>query len=337
MDRTGARVRRLGRDLGREVRGVERRPLLLSALAAAIALAVSLAMAGVAGLGRTRHVLLHADEEWLALILGGMIVSYGGFASAYRGTVAGTERLRLPVRVTLKLVAFGAAASSLLGGYSVDRRALRGAGASRGDAGAQVMTMSAIEYMVLALAAWISALTLLQAAHVQRAVSLPWAIGFPVGCAVALVVASRVRPATAEPSGSDGLLRRSARMTLDALRQLREQVRHPLRHRAAWGGMTLHWAGDLVAMWAAMRAVGLTPSLAVLILGYATGYALSPRSLPLAGVGVTEALMPLALNWVGLPLAQAVVAVFMYRMGRLVVSVPPALLAAPEVRRLLGH
>jgi uncharacterized membrane protein YbhN (UPF0104 family) len=133
------------------------------------------------------------------------------------------------------------------------------------------------------------------------------------------------------------MLRRTAGVTLEALTLFREQVRHPLRNRAAWVGITLHWAGDLAIMWAALRAVGLEPPLAAVILGYATGYVLSPRSLPLAGVGVTEALMPLAMSWMGVPLASAVVAVFLYRGGRLLVAVPPALIARADVQRLMSR
>ena len=52
---------------------------------------------------------------------------------------------------------------------------------------------------------------------------------------------------------------------------------------------------------------------AALIIGYAAGYALTRRTLPLAGAGVVEALLPFALVWVGADLAPAVLAVFVYR------------------------
>jgi hypothetical protein len=320
------------RALARWIRDAERRPLALSLLAGGVAGGVTIGMAVVAGTDRTEAALKGVEPLWLLMAVAGTAVSYYGFSLAYGGTVAGGSVARLPKGLALKLVAFGAAASSLVSGYSVDRRALRAAGASRGDAGVRVMTISALEYAVLALAAWVSALTLLGDGHVEKAVSIPWAIGFPTGCALALWISRRVH---SPGPAADGFVRRSIGTTLDALTLLGYQVRHPIRQRAAWIGIVLHWGGDLAVMWAALRAVGLQPSLPVILLGYATGYALSPRSLPLAGVGVTEALMPLALSWVGLPLPSAVVAVFLYRGSRLLVSVPPALIARSDVIRLL--
>jgi uncharacterized membrane protein YbhN (UPF0104 family) len=61
-----------------------------------------------------------------------------------------------------------------------------------------------------------------------------------------------------------------------------------------------------------------------LILGYATGYALSRRTLPFAGAGAVEALLPFALTWVGVPLAPALLAVFAYRLFNLWLPVIPA-------------
>jgi uncharacterized membrane protein YbhN (UPF0104 family) len=329
-----SRLRARFDDLGRWIRGAEQRPLALSLLALEVAAGVSIAMAIYAGVGRTHAAVNRVEPLWILIALAGTAVSYAGFATAFQGTVIRGALAQMPTGLALKLVAFGAAASSLLGGYSVDRRALQAAGASRGDAGVRVIAMSGLEYAVLAFAAWISAIVLLPDGHAEKAVTVPWVIGFPAGCALALAATVYV---PSPGSAAEGLLRRAAGMTLEALTMLREQVRHPVRNRAAWVGIVLHWAGDLAIMWAALRAVGLQPSLAVVVLGYATGYVFSPRSLPLAGVGVTEALMPLAMSWLGVPLASAVVAVFLYRGGRLLVAIPPALLARPDVQRLMSR
>jgi uncharacterized membrane protein YbhN (UPF0104 family) len=301
-------------------------------LALVLAAGVSLAMAIYAGVDRTEAAAKGVEPLWLLIALVGTAVSYAGFATAFQGTVIRGAVRQMPRSLAIKLVAFGAAASSLLGGYSVDRRALQAAGASRGDADVRVVTMSSLEYAVLAFAAWVSAIALLGDKHAEKAVTVPWTVGFPIGCLLALAAVTYIR---SPGSAAEGLLRRVAGITLDALAMLREQVRHPLRNRAAWAGIVLHWAGDLAIMWAALRCLGLQPPLAPIILGYATGYVFSPRSLPLAGVGVTEALMPLALSWVGITLAHAVVAVFLYRGARLLVAVPPALIARPDVQRLM--
>jgi len=56
---------------------------------------------------------------------------------------------------------------------------------------------------------------------------------------------------------------------------------------------------------------------------------------PLAGAGVTEVLLPLALMWVGVPLAHAVLSVLAYRIMRLLLAMPPAILAREGVQSLL--
>jgi uncharacterized membrane protein YbhN (UPF0104 family) len=297
-----------------------------------IAAGVSVAMGWVAGFDAMSDAIAGAEPAWLGLILAGMVVSYAGFTETYRGMLDPLGPERMPPNLAFKLTAYGAAATSLLGGYAVDRRALHAAGASSDEATVRVVTIGAMEMAVIALAAWISAIVLLDVPHVKSAVTVPWAIGVPAGVLLAAIASLLLRPPARRPRRAIGRLGATAAA---ALGLVREQALHPIRHRRAWGGMVLHWGGDLAAMWAALRAVGIEPSAPVLILGYATGYVLSPRSLPLAGVGVTEALMPLSLHWVGLPLAESVLAVFMYRMSRLLVAVPPALVVRAEVQRLL--
>ena len=70
------------------------------------------------------------------------------------------------------------------------------------------------------------------------------------------------------------------------------------------------------------------------MLGYATGYALTRRSLPLGGAGVVDTLLPLALVWVGIALAPAIVAVAVYRVMNLWLPVVPALIGLPTLKRM---
>jgi uncharacterized membrane protein YbhN (UPF0104 family) len=99
--------------------------------------------------------------------------------------------------------------------------------------------------------------------------------------------------------------------------------------------MGLYWAAEIVSLWAALRVFGVHPGIAVVTLAYATGHVLTPRSAPLSGAGVTEILLTLAFTWAGVSLAAAAPAVFVYRAGLLALSIPPALLARADVRRLV--
>ena len=73
--------------------------------------------------------------------------------------------------------------------------------------------------------------------------------------------------------------------------------------------------------------------MAAVVVGYATGYALTRRTLPLAGAGAVEALLPFALVWVGYGLAPAVLAVFAYRIFNLWLPLGPAVVALYHLQR----
>jgi uncharacterized membrane protein YbhN (UPF0104 family) len=178
----------------------------------------------------------------------------------------------------------------------------------------------------------VCSLFLLSDERVADAVTLPWAIGVPAGFAVALAVAPRLSSRSLARRGSLG---RALSWLLDALALLLEQLRHPLRNRVAWLGMCTYWACEILSLWAALRLFGIKTPADVVVLAYATGHVLTPRSLPLAGVGVTELLLSLALNWCGVRLAAAVPAVYAYRLALLALAIPPAVAARGSVRELL--
>jgi hypothetical protein len=81
--------------------------------------------------------------------------------------------------------------------------------------------------------------------------------------------------------------------------------------------------------------VGLHPNLGETILAYATGYALTRRSMPLGGAGATEALLTFALHWVGQPISAALAAVVVYRLFNFALLTIPALAARARIEPLL--
>jgi uncharacterized membrane protein YbhN (UPF0104 family) len=98
--------------------------------------------------------------------------------------------------------------------------------------------------------------------------------------------------------------------------------------------MSIYWAGEVFVLWACLAAFTRhTPSIEAVVVGYATGYALTRRTLPLAGAGAVEALLPFALTWVGFGLAPAVLAVFAYRLFNLWLPLGPAIAALFVLRR----
>jgi len=69
------------------------------------------------------------------------------------------------------------------------------------------------------------------------------------------------------------------------------------------------------------------------VIGYATGYALTRRTLPLGGAGTVEALVSFALAWTGIPLAKAVLAVCAYRIFNLWLPLLPAAIGLRHLKR----
>ena len=98
-------------------------------------------------------------------------------------------------------------------------------------------------------------------------------------------------------------------------------------------GSAVYWFGDIFCLWACLQAFTHgSPDISLLLLGYATGYALTRRTLPLGGAGAVDALLPFALSWCGISLAAAVLAVFTYRIFNLWLPIVPAALGLRRMR-----
>ncbi|MBV9661005.1 MAG: hypothetical protein JO337_07600 [Acidimicrobiales bacterium] len=92
--------------------------------------------------------------------------------------------------------------------------------------------------------------------------------------------------------------------------------------------MLIYWAAEILALGGCIDVFAhRRGAVAVMMVGYATGYAPARRSLPLSGAGVIEALMPFALNWVGFPLASSILALITYRMFNLWLALIPAVIS----------
>jgi uncharacterized membrane protein YbhN (UPF0104 family) len=98
-------------------------------------------------------------------------------------------------------------------------------------------------------------------------------------------------------------------------------------HLEAIGGAVLYWAGDILTLWAGLRAFDVHLEVIALVLGYATGYAVTMLPLPAGGVGGVDAAMTYALTLVGVPLGPALLGVFAYRFFNFWLPFVPGLLA----------
>jgi uncharacterized membrane protein YbhN (UPF0104 family) len=305
--------------------------LALMVLAAAV-LSIG-ALAGVAstvGYGAVWRQFLHWHWIWLPIALAGEACAYFGYTVAYRevARAEGGAELEVPQAAALVTTGFGVFVQG--GGFALDRAALERVGLSQREAKARVLGLGSLEYAVLAPAAAAAALIiLLEHEPVDSSLTLPWLVGVPAGACIALL-ALRFK---------DAFRKKGWRMHvydgLRAIELLLCLVRKPLTGALAFAGIALYWIGDIFCLWATLHVFyAHTPPVAQLLLGYATGYALTRRTLPLGGAGVGEALLPFALGWVAIARAPAVLAVAAYRVINLWLPLLPALAGIPRLRRL---
>jgi uncharacterized membrane protein YbhN (UPF0104 family) len=305
-------------------------------VAALVVLAGILSVGAVVGIGWTAGFeeiarrLIHLQWQWIPVTLACEAAAYLGYLVAYRA-IAQAENgaeLRLPEAAALVVTGFGVFV--LAGGFVLDREGLTRAGLTAREARERVLGLGALEYVVLAPAAAVAAGFVLVNDGVSPGLTLPWLIGVPAGgllAAVGLLLHGRI--------AGKGPVRRRLDHTLSALRLILRMALRPRLYWHAFAGIALYWLADITCLWAALHVFSAgSPPVAQLILGYATGYALTRRTLPLGGAGVVEALLPLSLGWVGIALAPALLAVVVYRGVNLWLPVIPALAGIPHLRRL---
>jgi uncharacterized membrane protein YbhN (UPF0104 family) len=290
---------------------------------ATIAVGTLVAMAWVAGFGRVFHRLLEVDPVWFAVAFGAEILSYVGYVLSYR-EVARVEDGRSMARMdAAAAVAAGFGPFVARGGFAVDVHAFKRHGLSERDVRVRVLGLGALEYALLAPAACVVAIQFLaQGAHKPSpGLTLPWAIAVPIGFAAAIWAVER-RDRFIGKEGWRGVVGNA----LEPIYVLRCLFTRP-KHMIGPLGTAVYWFGDIVALWACLQAFTHgTPDISVLLMAYATGYALSRRTLPFGGAGAVEALLPFALSWCGISLAAAVLAVFTYRIFNFWLPTLPAAL-----------
>ena len=310
-------------------------PRQLFLLAPVAAVAALVLMGSVAGLPALHRVVSHFSPGWVAVAAGGQVLAIAAYVLAYRHAVAADAGPRLPVSLTARLVTAGFSAFLVGGGFSMDRWALKDLFEDDTTATVRVAALGALEWGLLAPAACLAAVALLVEGGAARSLLLSWVIGVPVGFALALPLATPDRARRLQEE--DRRWRRGLGALLGGVAILRRLAARPGESWPALLGITVYWAADVASLYAGLRAFGTVVPADRVLVAYASGYALSRRSLPLGGAGITEVLLVLALTWVRVPLASALAGVTVYRgLNLLVPSLPAALTRArlhPALRR----
>jgi uncharacterized membrane protein YbhN (UPF0104 family) len=275
------------------------------------------------------RVLENADWVFSLYIPVAVVVSYLGYTLAYR-EVANSEECDLGLRDALRLVTSGFGPVSPRGGYAIDVRELTKRGMDRDTAEQRVRVLGLLEYAVLAPATLLAAIYMqVRGLTAQSGLVPSWIIGVPLGTIIAVWLLVKYRRA-----GRPETWWAPLRKNLNAIDGLLSLLKSWRRAPTALVGMIIYWAGEIAALGLCIDVFGhRRGAIAVIIVGYATGYALARRALPLAGAGVVEGLMPFALNWVGFPLAASILAVIAYRVFNLWLPMIPAVISLRHLER----
>jgi uncharacterized membrane protein YbhN (UPF0104 family) len=192
----------------------------------------------------------------------------------------------------------------------------------------RVLALDALEHAPLAPAACAAAIVLLVEGSRKPGLdfTIPWAVLVPLGALLAFVgVRHRDRFV-----GRDGW-RGKLGDVLEAISVLFRLAREWREHWLGFAGASIYWAGDVVCLWACLKPFDAAPAFAAIVIAHAVGYSLTRRTLPLAGAGIVEVLMPLTLVAAGAPFAGAILGVFTYRVFNLWLPLVPALVALPRL------
>jgi uncharacterized membrane protein YbhN (UPF0104 family) len=313
-------------------------PLLTLTVVVALEMAATGGLVWWAGWDNLAHALALENADWFALCGAGQLIAYLGYALALRSVAAADEGVELSFPASLAVVSVGFGpmfSASTGGGFSVDYVTLRETGISGRDAFRRVLALSVLEYAVLAPAVAACGLLLYLGigGSAPASVTLPWLAVIPGALIAAWLTSPRRAKELATTRGRDRP-RRGLAHTVAALAIVRSLVASTPLYSWGFIGAALYWFGDILTFWAALRAFDLHLPIAILILAYGTGWALTRRSLPFGGPGVVEILFAYTLTWFHLKFAPAAAAVVGYRLFNFWLALLPATAVLPFGRRL---
>lgn len=313
---------------------LQERPLPLAATVVGAALAflgALAAMSAIAGWDKVVHALHLPLSPWFAIAFAVEAGAFLGYVFAYRAVASVEGGPRLSLREATELVAVGFGAFLAKGGAALDSNTLSHGDKEEGEV--RVLALDALEHAPLAPAACAAAIALLAEGKRKPGLdfTIPWALLVPVG-ALAAFYGVRHRQRFLRRQG----WRRKLGQVLEGIRLLFRLAREWRLHWFAFVGATAYWLGDVACLWASLKPFGAAPTIPAIVLAHAVGYVLTRRTLPLAGAGIVEVLMPLTLVAAGAPFAGAILGVAAYRLFNLWLPLIPAAAALPAVRRRFG-
>ena len=319
------------------------------ALAAGVALIVTavlvVSIGRFAGFTKLGDTLSGASWGWLALCGLGQIGVFVGYAGAFRASLAkgvsaqdtDPGRSQVGVWYSLKVALGGFGLTQLVAaggaaGMAFTFWVLRRLGFSKRNAMVQLITLNTAVYLVFGVLGWLGALVGLLDPAVPKAMTLSWLAGFAAVIAVARWFTQPHRAAAFGSAGGAGRLRRALAVGVTAAARVRACTRTADGRRLLnWS--LLYWVGDLVSLWAALRAFGVTVPVAAIVVAYVLGYLAQSVPIPLIATGGVDAATTFTLRAVGVPIEVALLGVVAHRVFAFWLPVFPGLWSATVLVR----
>lgn len=344
-----------GTEQRQEIFGIDREKAVLS-----VVLGLVLVVAAVAGIGQLTSfhkmvdALRNADNAWFPVCLAGELLAYAGFIAAYRDVARVDGGPVFPLWTATRVVAIGFGAYALgtsAGSLGLDYWALSRAGERPHRAFRRVLALNTVEWMILGIYACLSAAAV---AAGGASAPLPMVVAWLTLVPACIVAATWV----SSPKRSDrftSLAREQVQVTrhprtwlpwlwyggrsvvsdaIGGVVIVRHMLAQTRTHLGGVFGFAVFWAGDILTLYAALRAFDVHPAVPALVVAYSTAYVVTMLPLPAGGSGGIEAGLAFSLHAIGIPLAQALVATLVYRFFTLWLPILPAALAATQVRTL---
>ncbi len=331
-----------------EIFGVDRRKALLTIVAGVVVIAIAVFFIGqVASFPKMVRALRHARKGWFVVCLAGEIVAYLGYIAAYRDVarVDGGPHFRFWTVTRVVAVGFGAfVAGSSFGTLGVDYWALHKAGEEPHRAVRRVLALNTLQWGVLAAAAAIAGALLLAGVESGAPLSmeLAWTIVVPLCVFAAAWISSPRRagrfsalPARSVsrtwPGRAAAAFKGTFADAIGGVVLVRHLLTRPRRYPLALAGFPVYWAGDVITLYAALRAFDVHAGLVALLLAYTTAYVITSLPLPAGGAGGVEAGLAFSLHSIGIALAPALLATLVYRFFTLWLPIAIAAAALTQV------
>jgi uncharacterized membrane protein YbhN (UPF0104 family) len=314
-----------------DTRRLLRRALQVVALLVVLLLGALLAP----GLGEVRHLLAGVKPGWVVLAIALEVLSCLSYVLMFRPVFCPRMSARTTTELALSELAVGAlvpaggAGGLALGAWALSRGGMPAERIATRSV-AFFLIKSAPNFFAVAIIGALLGVGVLGPALSPALTLLPAALAAAVIAAVVLV--GRAGRSWSWTGARGGRVRRAAARTLVALTAGAREATRILRRgdAAVLAGSIGYWAFDNAMLWASFHALGESPSIAVILMGYLLGQLGGLLPLP-GGLGGVDGGLIGALIVYGTPAASATAAVLLYRV---IVFWIPILMGAPAFASL---